>query len=123
MKISEFKNEEAIELLADIIEPTAAILGDAEIRKLMISVKNGKITKIKAIANALRLHKKEIIEILARLDGQDPKKYSCNVITIPQKILEIINDEELADFFGLQVQMMESESSGLATETTEVKEN
>lgn len=119
MKISDFRNEEAIDLLADIIEPSALILGDADTRKAIADVKDGKLTKIKAISKVLKKHKGHIIEILARLDGKEPEDYTCNVLVLPQKVLEILNDKELIDFFTLQVQEMESESFGLPTENTE----
>ena len=122
MKLTEFKNEDAIELLADILEPTALILGDEKTKQDMIDVRSGKKTRAKAVSSVIKRHKKETIEILARLDGKDPKNYTCNILVLPQKILEIINDEELASFFTSQVQMMESESFGLHTENTEESE-
>ena len=39
-KISEYKNEDAIELLADIFEPTAKILGDRNIAEAVRAKKN-----------------------------------------------------------------------------------
>ena len=122
MKITDFKNEEAIELLADIIEPTAIILGDADTRKLAVDLKEKKINKVQLISKVLKKHSKEAVEILARLDGQDPDEYECNILVVPQKALEIMNDKDLADFFTSQVQMMESESFGLHTESTEENE-
>ena len=122
MKITDFKNEEAIDLLADIIEPTALILGDPETRRVFMAVKDGKTTKVKAISQVLKNHSSEIVEILARLEGKEPEEYTCNILALPQKILEILNDKDLADFFKSQVQMMESESSLPAMESIEEHE-
>lgn len=122
MKLTDFKNEQAIDLLADIIEPTALILGDAETREVFTQVQNGKMTKVKAISKVLKKHPSEVVEILARLEGKEPDEYTCNVLALPQKVLEILNDKELADFFKSQVQMMESESSLPAMENTEEHE-
>lgn len=95
MKITEFKNEDAIELLCDIIEPTAKILADKEMKK---AVEKG-CTKIDAIKIALKNNKGEIIAILAALNKTPIEQYECTVPTIIRDCLEIINDKELTDFF------------------------
>lgn len=90
MKLSEYKNEDAIEVIADIIEPLSAIFTDDEIKK----EKN----KMKAISKALKKYKKEVIQILARIDGVPVEKYECNALTLPIKVLEVMNDKEIQDF-------------------------
>lgn len=90
MKLSEYKNEDAIEVIADIIEPLSAIFTDDEIKK----EKN----RMKAISKALKKYKKEVIQILARIDGVPVEKYECNALTLPIKVLEVMNDKEIQDF-------------------------
>lgn len=89
-KFSDYKNEDAIELIADIMEPLSVIFTDDEI-------KNEK-NKMKAVAKALKKYKKEIIQILARIDGVSVDKYECNALTLPIKVMEVINDKEIQDF-------------------------
>lgn len=114
-KISEFRNEEALDLLVDIIEPTARIFGDAELRKAVLR----KAKKIECIKIAIKNHKSDVIEILALLDGEDPKKYDTGLVRIITKLLEVLNDEELSDFFKLQGQMVAQTSLSSVTENTE----
>lgn len=90
MKLSDYKNEDAIEVIADIIEPLSAIFTDDEIKK----EKN----RMKAISKALKKYKKEVIQILARIDGVPVEKYECNALTLPIKVLEVMNDKEIQDF-------------------------
>lgn len=90
MKLSEYKNEDAIEVIADIIEPLSAIFTDDEIKK----EKN----RMKAVSKALKKYKKEVIQILARIDGVPVEKYECNALTLPIKVLEVMNDKEIQDF-------------------------
>lgn len=120
MKLSEYRGEQALELLADIVEPAAAIISDKEIAKL---AKSG-AERIKLVKPIIKNHKKEVIEILAILDGEDPKQYAdkVNVFTLPTKLLDILNDPELTNLFTLQGQKMDEESSGSATESTEANE-
>lgn len=116
--ISEYENEEALDLLADIIEPAAEIFSDKEIAN---AARNGgnKITAVKA---AIKNHKKAILEILARLEGTPVEEYKCNVLSLPNTILEILNDKELLDFFSKSIQQNTETSGGNATENTEEKD-
>lgn len=118
MKLSEIKDENAIELLADILEPAADIFSDKDIVNI---IRNGG-NKMLGIKLALKNHKKAIIEILAALEGVPVNEYHCNVLTLPVKLLEIVNDEDLASFFTLQQQMIVEEFSGSVTENTTEKE-
>lgn len=95
MKLSEYKNEQALDILADILEPSAKIFSDKDVKK---AFETG--DKIKGIKAAIKTHKTEIIEILAVLDGVPVAEYECNVLTLPIKLLEILNDTDLMSFFN-----------------------
>lgn len=116
MKISEFQNEDALDLLADLIDPVSNILADDEVIK---SLNTNKISMVKTI---IKTHKKEVIEILARLDGVPVEEYKVNVFTLPIKLIEILNDEGLVNFFDSQQVQPEKTSSGLAMVNTEETE-
>jgi Fe2+ transport system protein FeoA len=60
-------------------------------------IKNEK-NRMKAIAKALKKYKKEVIQILARIDGVPVDEYECNALTLPIKVLEVMNDKEVQDF-------------------------
>ena len=95
MKLSEYKNEQALDILADILEPSSKIFSDKEVKK---AFETG--DKIRGIKAAIKTHKSEIIEILAVLDGVPVAEYECNVLTLPIKLLEILNDTDLMSFFN-----------------------
>lgn len=119
MKLSEYKGEQALDMLADLIEPAAAIMTDREI----VSAVRANLPKIKIVKAAIKNHKPEVIEILAILDGADPKEYAEKVtlFTLPAKLLEIFNDPDLMSLFTSQGQKPET-LSGSATESTEASE-
>lgn len=94
MKLSEFKNEKALDVLAEIIEPITEIVSDEEVKACIKEKK-----KIRGIAKAIKNHKKEIIYILAVLDDEPVETYEVNLATLPFKIMEILSDEVLNDFF------------------------
>lgn len=97
MKLTDIQNEQALDVLADIIEPTAEILADEEVQRIYKSE-----PKLKLATYIIRNYKKNIIEIMARLDGADPAEYKFNLLTLPKKLLELLNDPDLADLFTLQ---------------------
>lgn len=121
MMLSEFKDEEALDLLADILEPVGMILDDEEISKIYKEAdgKTGIAGKLKIAKVMIKNHKPEVIEILARLDGcKDVKDYHCTVFSLPKQILTILNDPLLSDFFTSQAQNAGEMYSGPVTENT-----
>lgn len=115
MKLTDYKNEDALDLLADILDPFSEILADPEIIKMF---KDKDATRIKAVQYLLKEHKKPILQIMARLDGVPVEQYEINLLDIPKKLLEILNDKELIGFFRSQGQTMASGSFGSAMENT-----
>lgn len=111
MKLSEYKGEQALDILADIVEPAAAIFADKEIKDIYESGQ----PKLKLVKVIIKRHKPEVMQILAALDGEDPETYSPGLFTLPLRLIEILNDPELASFFEQQSQIATVESSGSAT--------
>lgn len=117
MKVSEIKGDNALDVLADIMEPAAEIMTD---KQVVTELRSG--NKIKGISLILKNHKKSITTILAVLDGEDPETYQPTVATLPIKLLEIINDPDLSMLFISQSQNEIKTSSGSVTENTEANE-
>lgn len=98
-KISELQQEEAIEVLGEIIDPLATIFADKEV----IDTIRGNGTKVQAINIVCRKYASELIDIMAAVDGVPRSEYKVNIFTLPVAVMAIINDEELKDFFTSQV--------------------
>lgn len=97
-KLSELElNEESLELLENILEPSSKIFGDKEIAMALKEERLLDVCKL-----VLKGYKKEIIEICAYVDGEDPETYHVKMITLPAKIMALINDKDLWDFFNSQ---------------------
>ena len=118
MKLSDYKDDEALDLLVELIDPAAEIFSDVQISNIL---RNNQPV-IKAVKIAIKNHKQAVIQILATLDGVDVKDYHCNVLTLPIALLNILNDKELMDFFGSQGQTQGAMSSGSVTASTEARE-
>lgn len=119
MKLSEYQNEDALDLLADLLEPISNFFTDKKFEKLF---KKGNRMEMIQYCLKSKGRQKDIIKILARLDGVPVKEYKANIFTLPIKIMELLDDEELVSFFVSQGFGMGNESSGSATENTEATE-
>lgn len=118
MKITDFKGEEALDLLVNIMEPVTIIFADKAVRDAYKSQ-----PKLLLVKTVVKSHKAEVLEIMAMLNGMSADEYKA-VITIPgliRQMLELINDKELQSFLESQAAETESTASGLPTENTTVE--
>lgn len=105
-KLSEYRDEEALDLLADLLEPFAALFQDDEFRR-----EYGKNNVLRAVSLALKRHKEEIMQILARMEGVDRKNYHCSMATLPLRLIELMQDNDLQAVFTSQVETSSSAPS------------
>lgn len=114
MRISDFENEDALDLLADIIEPAAVIMSDKEVVKMQ----NAQKPALLLASYILKNHKKSAIEIVAALHKEDPKKVRFNAVTLLKDVVDLIGDPLVRDLFTSQGQNEQEKTSGSATENT-----
>lgn len=110
MKLSEVKGEKALDMLAGLIEPIMEIIEDKEVSKILKSrhdkdkADSTKIILGRAVSAAIKNHKKAVITILATLDDIPVDQYECNLLSLPKKMMDIINDPAIFDLFTSQSQ-------------------
>lgn len=114
MKLSEFKNEAAVDVLADLLEPASTICSDAELVKAVREKQP--ILKIAQIA--LKKHQKAVVEVLAIINGVSVDEFECTPVSILNDLLGVLNDAELVEFFMLQGRTRAESNSGSAMEST-----
>ena len=117
MRLSDIKGADALNVIADLIEPVGEIMTDKEILQNLRKGGN----KLTAISLALRNHSKASISILATLDGKSAEEYTrtLTVGTLPLKLLELLNDPAVIQLFFSQGQTGAATSSGSASAKTE----
>ena len=113
MKLTEFRNGDAIDLFADLLSPISNISADEDFRKMF-----GKATRFEVAQYLLKNHKDDVLEVLARTNGQTVKEYDANAIEMLKQLLEIFNDKELVQFFQSQGLRGADVPFGSATENT-----
>lgn len=113
MKATEVRGLESYDVLADLLEPIEALAQDEEISG---QFKAGNY--FKALILALRTHKSEVNQLLAVLDGKDPKTFEANVFTLPKQLVALANDPDVVSLFRFTSLDMEA-PSGDAMASTE----
>jgi hypothetical protein len=99
MKLSEIKGKKALETTAELIDPLAHILADGTIQDAV----KAKMPKLEIVKLMLKRWPDDVITILALLDGEDPATYEVNMLTLPMKVYELINDPDIHTlFFSLE---------------------
>lgn len=112
--LSDYKDDEAIELWAELLDPITAIISDKE----LISGLKGKPPIIMA-KEILKSHKAEATQVLLTIDPE-PLDGMNILIRFVALLSDIGRNKDIMDFFGSAAQgMTESASSGSATENTE----
>lgn len=109
-------NDEKLEMFADVLEPAGRIIAD---KAWALKWQAG--NRIGAIREAIKGHKADIVEILARIDGVDPAQYQIDGLALFMRLVTLLNRPDLEPMSGLftsQAQNDDKESSGPATENT-----
>ena len=94
-KLSEIKGEEALDVLAETIEPAAEIFTDENVKNALKVANN----KAKAAKIILKDHNKAVLTLMAELEGVPVEEYQTTLFAIPSLILGVLNDPELNSLF------------------------
>ena len=112
-KLSEYRGEQALDLLADLIEPCADIFSDKEFRSLATNKES-----LKAAVYVLRNKKNSALSVLATLNETTVDKYDGTLQDMVETLAEALKDPMLKEFFTSQGQTEDETVSGSATENT-----
>lgn len=95
MRLSDYKNEDAIEVLADMMEPIATIMSQPEVEE---AFKSGKpmIVTAKAI---LKSNSRAVLEMIAALHRKQPEEMDVTIPSLLKDLLDILNDPDIVSLF------------------------
>lgn len=117
MRLSEFKDEKGIEVVAKLLIPISKIVSNPENAAAQKRVKEENGNMMGFAASLLQNSPKDVMDMLAILDDKSPDNYHCSAATVLMDVFYMISDPELLALFGLQRQT--PASSGSASESTE----
>lgn len=115
-RLSDYKDEEALDLWADLLESIITIFTDSEVAKVTGSGQPPLVIAKKLIDT----HKKEVVEILTRIDPTPVDGFNL-IVRLLDIIKEIEESPEIMSFLGFAAESEPQTSSGSATESTEAK--
>ena len=118
MKLSDYRGEDALDLIADLMEPIGGILEDKKFQDAVENVESN-VGMLKAAKILLKSHKKECIQILARINSTPVEEYKPNVFELTKSVVELLGDEQVQELFISRGQVMGAANSGSVTENTE----
>lgn len=120
-KLSEFKDDEAMDVLAEIIEPAINLIKNNNFKLAMKGDKEKGIkpNRMQAIKIAITENRKDVVMIMAVLNEKPVEEFHYSLLTLPQMMLEMFNDKELIDFFQYRSETDLGTPSGSAMENTE----
>lgn len=127
-RLSEFRGEEALDVLADLLDPATEIMTDGDLVSLFRERAAARKSKdfsrdatlvADAAKIALKKHPKAVLCIMARLEEVDPETYNPSLVQLPKMLVELFNDPELLDLFPSQGQIEVQTNSGSAMVNTE----
>ena len=113
MRLSEFKDEKAIEVVANLLIPIGNIVANPANEE----AKDGGVLKF--ASEMLKNNTKDAMEILAILADEPVESYTCTGVTVLKDMLNVLSDPDLLELFGLQSQTQTS--AGSASMNSEVE--
>ena len=117
MKLSDFKDEQGVEVVAKLMIPICKIVANPANKEA-----KGK-TKLEFASAMLQNSPCEVKEMLAILNCVEPEDYHCNGSTVIAGLFDLLSDPELMQLFGLQGKKEGPTCSGSQSETIEAPEN
>lgn len=96
-KLSEIHGEEAIDVLAELLDPVFTIMNDQDLRAIF----ENNEPMINVARYIVKNYRKEAMHVLTVLNGEE---YEPSVVGLIKDVYSLFDDEELVDFFDSQVQ-------------------
>lgn len=116
MRLSDFKDEKAIEVVAKLLRPVCLIVANPANEKAKGS------DKLTFASTMLQNNPKEVMHILAILSDTEPEQYHCTGATAFVGLVEVLSDPEVMQLFGLQSKTEGQACSGARSENTTAHE-
>lgn len=108
MLLREMTDREAMEATAELLDHIEAIAADKE----FIQAYREKGGKLKAVKILITKYREEALRIISIIEGVDTSTYKWNLLTLPMKVLSVLNDPEISQLFTFAPGMAVPTSSG-----------
>lgn len=118
-RLSDFQDEAGIILVSRLMLPIGRIAQNRAVLQARTAAKaEGRDMSVLELASVmLSSGARDIMEMLALLNEEDPAEYHCSAATVLADVMKMFSDPDLQALFGLQSSI--PASSGSASESTE----
>lgn len=114
MKLTDFKDADAIRVIADLLPHVGNIAKNSAVEKAR------KGSMMEFAATLLKENPSDVLAMLAILNNQAPAEYHCNAANVIMDVFSMISDPALLELFGLPTRTQTTSGSASAnTEDTE----
>lgn len=113
-RLSDYTDEEAIDLWADLLDPITVIIKDPNLQDLRQKA------PIEMAKEIIKLHKSEVTEILLRIDPTPITGLNL-IVRVVDVIMEIEESSEIMSFFDSSEPSEQQKPFGSATANTQAK--
>jgi hypothetical protein len=115
MKLSDFQDEKAVEVVAKLLVPIGNIVQNKDVAK-----KQGG-TMLEFVSAMLANNASDVKTMLAILNDVEPSEYHCSAASVLRDAMAMLSDPELLQLFGLQSETStdSGSASGKSAVTTE----
>ena len=114
MRLSDIQGEKSFDILAELMSPLEVLSKDEKLKGMIGNESGFSLAKY-----LLKVHKKEVLEVMAILNETTADKLEYSVLTLPKMVIEIITDPVLLELFRSLSQNMDVGAFGSASENTE----
>lgn len=97
-KLSEIYGDEAVDVLAELLDPAFVIMNDKEFRAIFENHE----PVVNVARYIVKNYRNEAMHLLTVLSGEE--EYNPSVIGLIKDVASLFEDEELIDFFDSQAQ-------------------
>lgn len=108
MALDAIKGADALDALADIIEPVFSIAEDEAVKKALAGMngENAAAKLRKAAPVILKNHKAEVIQIIAATQGKEVAEVEAemNILTLPMWLVQVFSDPAVTGFLASALQ-------------------
>jgi hypothetical protein len=105
LKLSEFRDEKAVEVVAKLLVPIGRIVSNKDNAK----ARGG--SNLEFASAILANNPADVKDMLAILNDKGPSEYHCTAATVIFDVMNMLDDEQLLQLFGLQRQTQTSSTS------------
>ena len=102
MKIDKYVREDAIDLIANLLDPVSRIMAMKKTKEVFETK-----TVIEIAVYILKNFKQEAIEIVCVINGEDPKRWQFTAYDVINTLTDILKNPQIMEVFGLRSQKEE----------------